>query len=169
MFERLVKLYKSNDISMYQREGLDNFFECETGKTYKTILDVAKEKGANRIFDIGCAYGHQSEVFINSNIDYVGINDSDEEFWNNDKYEYIVGKYPFKLNTNKNDIAVSVLCLTWNCYLIEGEKTLYEQLEQLSNDFDKIILYLPKDKIEYVLKYFPKYEHITDNIYYFEK
>ena len=169
MFERLLKLYKSDDISMYRREDLDHFFECKTGETYKKILDVAKEKGANRVFDIGCAYGHQSEVFINSNIEYIGVNDFNCDFWNSDRYQYILGTYPFKLDTRENDIAVSVLCLTWNCYLIEKEKTLHEQLSQLSNDFNKIILHLAKDKIEYVLKYFPKYQHIKDNIYYFEK
>lgn len=169
MYERLLELYHSDTIDDYRRHSLDHFFECETGKKYNKIISVCKEHGGRRIFDIGCAYGEQSECFINSNVEYVGVEEYKLDFWNEDKFKYIIGHYPFKIKTQEDDVAVSVLCLTWNCYLYEGEKTLNEQLQQLSDDFNKAILYIAQDKVEYVKKYFNYCEHIEGNIYYFEK
>lgn len=171
-YERLLKRrqeIKNDNNKDEESYCIDHFFECETAKTYESILDVAKNKGYNRVFDIGCAYGHQSEVFFNSEIDYVGIDEYQVDFWNIDKYKYIKGKYPFKISTRDKDIAISVLCLTWNCYLYEKEKTLKDQLEQLSNDFQSAILYLAKDKVDFVKEYFPMAEKIDENLFYFAK
>ena len=101
--------------------SIDTFFEVEVYKTYEVFAKIAKEKGFSRVFDIGTAFGLQSEVFLNEGIDYVGINDGNLNFWNKDKFKYIVGEYPFKIEAKETDLAVSSLCLTWNCYLHEGE------------------------------------------------
>lgn len=148
--------------------SIDTFFETEVYKTYETFLKVAKEKGFKRVFDIGCAYGLQSEVFVDTNVEYVGINEDNIFFWNNDKYRYIVDRYPFEISTNKDtDLAVSSLCLTWNCYLYEGDKTLLEQCTALSRDFDNVILYMQMDKLEFVAEFFKGHEIIEGNIVYF--
>lgn len=169
MYTRLLEFYNSKDITDERRYDLDHFFECERGKTYNTIIKVCKEHNAKRVFDIGCAYGTQSECFINTELEYVGIDRYCDDFWNKDRYKYITRNYPFKINTDKDDIAVSVLCLTWNCYLYENEKTLNEQLMQLAEDFNKAILYIAEDKIDYVKEYFPICNHIEGNLYFFSK
>lgn len=147
--------------------SIDTFFEAEVYKTYETFAKVAKEKGFNRVFDIGTAFGLQSEVFLNEGIDYVGINDGNLDFWNKDKFEYIVGEYPFKIEAKETDLAVSSLCLTWNCYLYEGEKTLSKQCNALSRDFDACLLYMQISNLDFVAKYFRGYEIIDKNIVYF--
>lgn len=169
MYSRLLELYNGKSLDLERRMDLDNFFECEVGDKYKTMLDFCKNKGYKRVFDVGCAYGTQSEVFIDSRIEYVGINDHKLPFWNSDKYEYIIKRYPFEIKTKEGDIAVSTLCLTWNCYLYNGETTLNEQLSQLSKDFESAILHITKDKLDYVAKYFPVYEYVNENTYYFKK
>lgn len=169
MYSRLLNLYEDENLELERRMDLDNFFECEVGNKYKKILNFCKDKGYKRVFDIGCAFGTQSEVFIDSGIEYVGINDHKLTFWNSDKYDYIVNRYPFKIKAEEGDIAVSTLCLTWTCYLREGNITLNEQLSQLSKDFNSAVLHIAKDKLDYVIKYFPIYECIGRGTYYFKK
>lgn len=167
-YERLINRYRDlNDDFLIERDCLDHFFECETGKIYETIIKVCKEKGYNRVFDIGCAYGHQSECFLNTGVDYIGIDQYECNFWNSDLYEYKVNRYPYKIESTKNDIAISVLCLTWNCYLVEGEKTLREQLQRLKDDFGKAILYIANDKVDIVKEYMANCEKLDTTLYYF--
>ena len=112
--------------------------------------------------------GHQSEVFIDSDIEYIGINDLPvKNYWNSDRYKYITKQYPFKIEAKETDLAVSLLCLTWNCYLYKGEKTLKEQCEALTRDFKNVLLYMQKDKLLFVAKYFKSYEMLHDNFVYF--
>lgn len=162
-------LYDSNkDVNyLMEMDCIDHFFECEIYKTYESILNFCIANNFKTIYDIGCAYGHQSEVFINSNINYVGINNYKHNYWNKNKYNYISQQYPFKINTRENELAVSVLCLTWNCYLYNGEQTLKEQCEALQRDFNNCLLYISKDKIDYVNKYFKNYRVVDGNLIYF--
>ena len=141
--------YKENkDTIKYDMEidCIDHFFECESYKTYEYIAKHCKEFHIDRVIDIGCAYGHQSEIFLNSKINYIGVNDYNLEFWNYDKYDFIVKEYPFEFNTKyfkveHNDLPISVLCLTWNCYLYYGEETLKKQIEALTRDFKHCYAY----------------------------
>lgn len=167
--DELHKLYDETNNVVYAMEDycICNFFECEGTRKYETILNFAKENNFKRVFDVGCAFGHQSEVFLNSNIKYIGINDTDFDFWNKDKFEYIVGKYPFEIKANEEDLVVSVLCLTWGCYLYENEKTLREQCEQLQRDFKHCLLYMAKEKIDFVKKYYKNYQILDNNFVYF--
>ena len=135
-------------------DSIENFFECKTYKKYELVLKFCKENNIHRIYDIGCAFGFQSEIFLNSSITYIGIDEGTQKFWNNNKFQYIIGHYPFKIKAQKNDLAVSSLCLTWNCYLHEKEKTLREQCKALERDFAHCLLYITKDKIDFVNKYF---------------
>ena len=177
MYKRIAGLRKevlnsleglNDDENLMLLDSIDNFFECETYKKYEFVLNFCKKNGFNRIFDIGCAYGLQSEVFLDTKVDYVGVDEwKGLEFWNEKQFKYIVGHYPFKVNTNDNDLAVSSLCLGWNCYLHEGEKTLIEQCEALQRDFKQCLLYIPKDKIECIGRYFEKVEMFDNGFVFF--
>lgn len=152
--------------ALMEMDCIDHFFECEEYKTYGKILRFAENNGFKRVFDIGCAYGHQSEVFINSKVDYIGINEDECDYWNKDRYKYISKHYPFEIKANANDLAVSVLCLTWNCYLYEKDKTLKEQCEALSRDFRNCLLYMQINQLEFVKKYFKNCKIIDKNLVY---
>ena len=164
----LSKLFDEADSDLHMNEhySLCSIFECETLKTYEKICEFAKENNFNKVYDIGCAFGHQSEVFFNNNVEYVGVNDHELPFWNKDKYKYIVSHYPFKIATGDSSLAVSVLCLTWNCYLHEGEKTLKQQCEALRRDFRQCLMYMAKDKVGFVSKYFINIKEIENDLYF---
>lgn len=161
---KLSDKVNNNTVYLMEMDCIDHFFECEGYKTYEKILDFAEANKFKRVFDIGCAYGHQSEVFINSKVDYVGINEGKCGYWNGDRYKYMSKYYPFKIEANTNDLAVSVLCLTWNCYLREGNKTLKEQCESLQRDFKSVLLYMPMEMIDFVKGYFKDYKIIDKNL-----
>ena len=164
------KYFETKDIKYAMEEDcISHMFECEGLKTYEKIANFAKENGFSKVFDIGCAIGHQSEVFLQSGLDYVGIEEAPvSEFWNADKFTYISKKYPFKIIAEPNkDLAVSVLCLTWNCYLYEKEKTLQEQCEALQRDFKHCLLYMPKEAVSFVSKYYKGCKNIEGHLYYF--
>lgn len=166
-----MDLYDKTGDSEYLMEidCIDHFFECEGLNKYSLVAKFCKERGFNKAYDIGCAYGHQSEVFLLNGINYFGIDENCTNFWNKDKCEYKTKSYPFKINAKENELAVSILCLTWNCYLDEGDITLHNQLKQLSDDFNNCLLYIAKDKVNIVKKYFKGYEHIEGNFHYFYK
>ncbi|WP_279146366.1 MULTISPECIES: hypothetical protein [Clostridium] len=167
--KKCIDLYKKTNDVKYAMEGdcIDSLYECEGFEIYEKILKFAKDNNFKKIYDIGCAYGHQSEVFLNSAVDYVGIEACKFGYWNSDKYHYINQEYPFKINAADNELAVSVLCLTWNCYLYEEEKTLKEQCQALQRDFKHCLLYIVKDKINYMKKYYKNSKIIEKGLIYF--
>lgn len=167
--KELGELYLKSLDSKYLKEDycICCLFEAEGFQTYERITSFCLKHNINRVVDIGCAYGHQSEVFLQNSIDYIGINENECNFWNKDKFQYIVDSYPCKIPVQKGDLGVSVLCLTWNCYLHEGKKTLHEQCQALQRDFTHCLLYLQIDHIEVVKSYFKKYEQIDGNLFYF--
>ncbi|WP_142384712.1 hypothetical protein [Bacillus sp. M6-12] len=150
-----------------EMDCIDHFFECEGYKTYEDIATFAKSIGVERVFDIGCAYGHQSETFLKEGLDYIGVTDHTANFWNKDNFQYIINRYPCELPVQKGDLGVSVLCLTWNVYLYENEKTLTEQCEALQRDFEHCLLYIQPDRMEFVSRYFKKVEKVGGGLYYF--
>lgn len=176
-YKRLVErgkecfsLYMETDDIRYAMEDdcIEHFFGAGGMEHYETICNFIKENKFDKVYDIGCAYGHQSEIFLEEDIDYIGIEASPiKNFWNADKFKYINKEYPFKIDTGKNDIAVSVLCLIWNCYLYENQKTLRAQCEALQRDFNQCILYIAHDKIATVDRYFKNRKKIGDGMYYF--
>jgi hypothetical protein len=164
-----LELYRRTlDIKYLMEEYcIAHLFECQGIDTYEQIASFCKERGIQRVVDIGCAYGHQSEVFLNEGIQYLGVDEDNGIFWNLDKFQYIVNRYPCELPIQKGDLGVSVLCLTWNCYLYEGEKTLKEQCEALQRDFEHCLLYMVPERVNFVHRYFKKVEEIGENLYYF--
>lgn len=148
---------------------IDVFFECRTADKYRKAKEFCESKGYARIFDIGCAFGFQSEVFLGSEMDYVGIDGKEVDYHNKEEFMYISQKYPFKIEAKEDDIAISFLCLGWNCYLHEEQKTLNEQFKALSKDFNSCILDVKDYQFETIQKYFPNAENIGDGLHYFYK
>ena len=154
---------------LMEHNSIINYFESGR-KKYKKALDFCKKKGFLKAYDIGCAYGFQSELFITYNIDYVGIDCSvkNDEFWDSGRFIHLNKTYPFKIKADKqNDVAISILCLCWNCYLTDGEETLRTQMEQLSKDFNHVILYIDNRFFNIVKSYFKGYESFDSLFYYF--
>lgn len=166
-----TKAYKAKQDSIeydMEMDCIDHLFGCEGIQTYEKIALFCKENGIKRAIDIGCAYGHQSEAFLIHGIDYVGVNEGMKlYFWNQEQFRFIAGHYPCLLPVKKDDLGVSVLCLTWNCYLRENEKTLKEQCEALQRDFSHCLLYVTEEAKDYLSQYFNKVEKLEKNLYYF--
>lgn len=152
---------------LMEHESIINYFESGRGR-YKKALEFCKKKGFIKAYDIGCAYSFQSELFIDYNIDYVGIDIRNNEFWNYGRFVHLNKTYPFEIKANKeNDVAISILCLGWNCYLTNGEETLRTQMEQLSKDFNHVILYIDSRHLNIINSYFKGYECFDNSFYYF--
>lgn len=150
-----------------ESDCINHLFECEIVGTYETIVAFAKENQFSRIVDIGAAYGHQSECALNEGIDYLGVDDAAHNFWNADTFKFITARYPAPLPLAEGDLGVSVLCLTWGCFLTEGDKTLHEQCAALAKDFKHCILYLPKEGREAMAQYFETVTKLDYCLYYF--
>lgn len=135
-------------------------------ENYEQVVAFCQERNIHRVFDIGAAYGHQSECFLDTDIEYVGVDDAALDRWNSDKYQYIQGVYPCPLPVETDDLAVSVLCLTWRCYLQEGEKTLHQQCEALAKDFSHALLYVMDSAIDTLKNYFSSVEKLPGGFVY---
>lgn len=150
-----------------EMDSINHLFEGGLD-TYGLIISflLSMDLRIGKIYDIGCAYGHQSELFLLNALEYVGVNDYQLTFYNKDKFSYSVQEYPFTIEATASDVLISVLCLTWNIYLRDKNTTLRKQLKQCSEDFRHCILYLQEDKLPIVKKYFEKVVKIEKNLYY---
>lgn len=123
------------EIGSKERNNLEDIlycieeYICSTKGFYELVLKYCLENDIKEIYDIGCCYGWQSEIFINNNIKYIGIECETLDFWNKDNCTYINRKYPFPIKHNKDAIAISNLCIG---YLVKEFDELYS--------FDTIIL-----------------------------
>lgn len=150
-----------------QADSIDHFF-CAGGiENYTFVRDFCLRKKIKKIFDIGCAYGHQSACFEDTEIEYVGVDEYLNSFYNSDKYNYIHDHFPCELPSGSGDLAVSILCLTWNCYAYDGERTIEEQCRSLANQFEHALLYVYPEGVKAMKKYFSNVEPLEGNFYYF--
>lgn len=136
----------------------------ETPERYEGILnwydltaEIAEELGVDHVYDIGCAYGHQSVIYETAGIRYTGIDmyDFDNPFPDNGA-DYIIRKYPFSIPREDGDLrmAVSHLCLGW---FSSREPEIQEhELRQIAADFDYYMCQIPDriDKENLYDKYF---------------
>lgn len=140
----------------------------ERPESYENILNFAEKRGIKRVVDIGCAYAFQSSIFEETDVSYMGVDEGvNGRFWNDEKFSFIKTHYPSPLPLVEGDLAISVLCLGWNVYLYEGEKTFNEQFEALSADFKHALLYIPTERLESIGRYFVKTEKVAEGLYYF--
>lgn len=151
----LVSQQPDKDYANYiEAEALEHVIDV-TSNIYKEIIDIIKEKGLKKVYDIGCAYGHNSVWFKANCLEYIGIEESKLNFYNKANIRYIQRSYPFKIaRVTTTDIAISVLALGWGCYDYTEGREFEAQLKQLAEDFSHIILYLPKEKHNLVAYYF---------------
>lgn len=161
--DRLLLLNDSE--SMMKGYDLCTQFECKSFHEYGKVLDIVKESGGTKVYDIGCATGYQSEVFMQAGMDYVGIEGyfTNTEFWNEDIFKYIRKAYPFKIDTKNTDVAISKLCIGWGCFCFE-EDTYSKQLKALARDFNTVILYTTEEFINLAKDYF-NVEKKDNNLY----
>ena len=155
--ERAInKLSNHRQNLLREMDSIDHVLEGKSLDTYKKMIDFAIEKGFKNVCDIGCAFGHQSEL-CRDRIKYIGINENVLNFYNLDEIftRYIVQHYPCNLFAidKETTMAISILALGWNCYKY-SENEFDKQFKALSNDFKASLLYVPIENKEILEKYF---------------
>lgn len=157
-YNELSKMYKIGEQKILEEKyAIEVQMECESYKDYFFAGKIAKSLGLERIVDIGCAYGHQSEVIVQQGLNYLGVNKHVLNFYKPDNAEFLIGHYPLPLPLREKDLGVSFLSLFWNCYLYE-EDTLKKQIEAVSKDFNYFLTDVPADKFELVSSAFTCFE-----------
>ena len=156
--------YNSANFPLYERQYcIDSFFSEGSRGNYEFIRDFMLRMGISKLYDIGCAYGYQSECFLDTGISYVGINDIKNPFWNQDRYEYCVGKYPqISVADPEDALGVTVLCLTWLCYDETG-LTCDEQMAQLAKDFKHALVFVNRENLDIVKEYWQSVVKVDTN------
>ena len=169
----IKELQKYRENMLREMESLDHVLECSLGN-YDFMIDFAIKKGYDTVVDIGCAYGHQSEL-CKDRIKYIGIDEDCVDFYREKEFHYLIGKYPFKIPQIKyfNDsLAISNLAIGWKCYV--NEKEFKKQCEAISKDFKAALLYIPRDREKILHKCFKNIEipkkydyHIIPTAFYY--
>ena len=78
---------------------------------YYAIIKDLKFNNINRVIDIGCNFGLQSELFIRTNINYTGIDKSVDNFFN-DRCKEVVFKNDNFMNIDiKDKVCISSMSL----------------------------------------------------------
>lgn len=149
-----------------EADSIMHFLGAGGVENYEQVVQFCQENHIQRVIDIGSAYGHQSECFLDTTIEYIGVDNEMQDGWNSERYTYIQGSYPCPLPTKADDLAVSVLCLTWNCYLHEGERTLHQQCKSLAKDFSHALLYASKSAKDTLKQYFSSVEAVDGGFLY---
>ena len=157
-FKRTIKTLEEHRKQLLMEiDCIDNLLQAGSLINYDFMIDFAIKKGFKRVVDIGCAYGHQSEL-CKGRIQYVGIDEDLVGFYN--VYEgniYYSNKYPFFTNgLFWNDLAICNLSIGWNCY--DNLKEAKEKFKALSEDFKACLLYLPTDRENLLRECFKKVE-----------
>ena len=166
-YTKLINLEQPSNYDDQRTYSLLCGMECISN--YEFIRDFCLKNNFKNVFDIGCCFGYQSEVFYQAGINYRGLDEfNSEDMWNSDIYEYQMGCFPCEVAAKKEELAISVLCLGWNCYLHEGENTLNEQFESLAKQFRFSLIYMQNEFVPIVSKYFLGTKHLEDNFYLFE-
>lgn len=152
----MEKLDKHSYFDFLQADhSLSHFFQSSM-TIYLEMLNICQENNIEKVYDIGCGYGWQSEIFLRGGVKYTGIEVDKHIYWKEnmaDDINYINKEYPFKIETEPNEAVISNMCLSWNCYLKEKE-TLEKQVETVKRDFNQAILYLSKERAKHFINAF---------------
>lgn len=148
--KKCIKVLKDYKTNLFQQlDSLQHVLEC-TLNNYDFMINFAIKKGYKRVVDIGCAYGHQSEL-CTGRIKYLGIDEDDCDFYKETLARgYIVGKYPEEIDGYtfwKSDLAIANLSIGWNCY--NNEEEFDEICKHLKKDFTACLLYIPIERKKY--------------------
>ncbi len=121
--------YREEDIA-FAEEGL--FFEEE----YLLILKHIKQNQipVERVVDIGCLFGFQSELF--DGVEYIGVEALKVKFFNQEKssVRYIRGVFPYVDVDLKNAVTISSMALGYFNEMVDEdeEKALDKIVEKLA-------------------------------------
>ena len=148
--EVMADIYDGREPKAERYEGILNWYDL--------TAETAKKLGVDHVYDIGCAYGHQSVVYEAAGIHYTGIDmyDFENPFPDNGA-DYIICKYPFSIPRNDSGevrMAISHLCLG---YFDSDDSELQEKnLKQISKDFEYYMCEVPwnENNEELYKKYF---------------
>lgn len=130
-----------------------------TFEIYEELAKYCSLKQFDRVYDIGCTYGYQAYFFNELNIPYVGIERTkmDESLmYRPDWNMYLNRVYPCVLSPlepTEDSIAVSRLCLGWNCYKFTDD-CWQKTAEWLAKDFKTVLLHCSKDFVPEMEEYF---------------
>jgi len=156
------KLQNYREELLKELDCLDHVLECSL-KNYDFMINFAIEKGFDEVVDIGCAYGHQSEL-CEGRIKYIGIDREYVNFYKPSKCFCLIEGYPNNNNSFNHrftdSLAISNLCVGWNCYV--DEKEALEQFKALKKDFKASLLQLPKEREKLLKKVFGNVEKIKN-------
>ena len=131
--------------------SLETFLE--TPQPYVYVYDFCIAKGIELIVDIGCAHGFQSELFLDTPVAYIGVDDGGGRHyrydWNHQDFLYITARYPEVLLGDfvpvnpeaPPPLAVSILAIGW---LHDDRMELLNQIDALSQDFYHCLIHLPE-------------------------
>lgn len=136
-YKILERLHRDSDSALEEMDCIDHVLAF-TGDFYDAVVSYMKEHNIPEVVDIGCAYGHQGEAFIQSGLGYIGI----EAFVGSKLYkantlQYIRKPYPCKL-PKKYRLGCSNLCYGY----------FIHDYEALARDFNEVILGNINDKEE---------------------
>lgn len=146
-------------------DSLEGFLS-EGMLTYLDMLNICQKNNISKVYDVGCGFGWQSEIFWKGGVKYLGIDVDDSlSFWKNnavDGINYINKEYPFSISADKDEALISSMCLSWECYFRDKD-TLKKQAEAVIRDFDQAILVLADENADIFIQGFKKCEIISDN------
>lgn len=158
-FKRTIKTLEEHRKQLLMEiDCIDHLLQAGSLINYDFMIDFAIKKGFKRVVDIGCAYGHQSEL-CKGRIQYVGIDEDRVDFYNPFKMTtYFIGKYPKDIRWigEHSELVICNLSIGWNCY--DNEKEAKENFKALSEDFKACLLYLPTDRENLLRECFKKVE-----------
>lgn len=102
-----------------------------SANVYKKISDLCHKHGIRHVYDIGCAFPFQANLFWYWGIAYTGIDNSKRTVDNANtihKIHTLYGQYPFKVKTNEKETAcaISNFCVG---YQANSEK-VYQQIAE---------------------------------------
>lgn len=141
-----VRKLTRDELAM-EMDCIEHYYEAGGKEDYSMIADICTTLSMEGIIDIGCAYGHQSEVFLKHGLKYHGIDNWCHAFWNSDEsgISYQTGQYPCEITVNKkNMLPVSRLCLGFEL----------RDYAAIARDFDLILTDAPKEGRQELSKYF---------------
>ena len=112
---------------------LEQYYYCweefaeVSAEVYKKISDLCHKFGIRHVYDIGCAFPFQANLFWYWGIAYTGIDDSKRTVDNANtihRIHTLYGKYPFKIQTDSKSCAISNLCVGYQA----SSDEVYQQI-----------------------------------------
>lgn len=171
IFDKVLVSFENQKIDLNADYSLTSLIGEGLGN-YLTVLEYCVENGITDIVDIGIAHGFQSDIFINNNISYTGIELNVDEYlrnYKNGRANYIKGFYPNieeELNINKDTtLGVAILSLGWGVYVRDDKELIYKQFKRLSEDFKHSLVYIDETILPIIEPIFDKVVKLKWNFY----